>query len=477
MHSTPESPELEEERWLICPVCKQPNPTGTLHCQECWGASLHSVAPVTAEELGRIMVQNQARAQRRKTLKIVSVSVLAPLMLSAAVFLSIYSFTDVILAPSPTLNSDSPPGQWTMFRHDLSRSGSINPTSPAPKGTLKWSFPTDAPVHSSPTVVDGTVYFGSQDFHLYALDAETGVQRWAYKAETWIRSSPAVVDGVVYFGSNDGNLYALDADTGEELWRFHTPYPVKSSPAVADGMVFFGSDDYSIYALDAKTGKKLWSYKTGSFVLSSPAVANGIVYVGSMDNFFYAVQATNGRFRLRVRVHEVPSSPAVKDGIVYFNSRGNLWAVDGKARNWPREHDLRGWWIQFYAFGLAPKPPVESGKLWALPLGRSSYASPIVTDDTIYTAFDNRLYSIDRETREMRWWPPFVAGGNLRSSPALGDGVLYIGSENSLLYAVDATNGQKLWEFPTGGKVTSSPTLVDGVIYVGSHDGKLYAIE
>jgi len=46
---------------------------------------------------------------------------------------------------------------------------------------------------------------------------------------SWVDSSPAVVDGVVYFGSNDGKFYALDANTGHELWEFFTPYVINSS--------------------------------------------------------------------------------------------------------------------------------------------------------------------------------------------------------------------------------------------------------
>jgi len=475
MGSTTESPETEVEHWVICGVCKQPNPAGALHCQHCWGASLYSLLPVTTEELAEIQQQNHLRARRRRLTKIVSVSILAPLMLFGAVFLSIYSFTDLVLPPSPTLNSTSSPGEWAMFRYDLGRSGSIGPTAIQPQGNLKWSFTTDAEIHSSPTVVDGTVYFGSRDFHLYALDAETGAERWRYKTRTWIDTSPAVVDGIVYFGSNDGYLYALDAATGEMLWKFHTTYPITSSPAVADGMVFFGSTDYSIYGLDAKTGRKIWSHRTAGWVTSSPAVDSGIVYVGSMDGSLYALQADNGRFRLKFRAREVSSSPAVKNGVVYFNSRSNLWAVDGKARNWPGEHGLRGWWLQFWAFRLLPKPPPISGFLWTLPLGRASSSSPVLTEDTIYTTSDNRLYSISIDERGIGW--VFWAGGTLKSSPALSNGILYIGSEDSLLYAVDATSGQELWHFRTGDKITSSPTLVNGVVYVTSRDGKLYAIK
>lgn len=473
----PETDTGRSGKWLICPVCDQPNPVGTLHCGHCWGASLYQVEPVSDADLARHRERSRARERRRNLAKVIGVGIAAPLLLMLTAFLIIYSFTDAVLPPPPTLTSSPLPGEWTMFRRDLQRTGSVNKAAPAPQGNLKWSFQTDAPVHSSPVVVDGTVFFGSQDFGLYALDAETGQQKWVSKAETWIQSSPAVVDGVVYFGSNDGYVYAVDAASGEQLWRFNTIFPVKSSPAVADGMVYIGSDDYSLYCLDARTGKKLWSYETGSFVMSSPVVAEGIVYAGGMDGYMYALQADNGRFRLRVKMGEVQGSPAYRDEVVYFNSRGGLTAVDGQARNWPGEHGLRGWWIQFYAFRLAPPPPPLSGFLWRLPrLGSSSSSAPVITGDTLYTTFDNRLYAISLSEREIEW--TYRAGGDLRrSSPALGNGVLYVGGEDGLLRAVDATTGQEVWAYATGGRITSSPTLVDGVVYVTSHDGKLYAIE
>jgi hypothetical protein len=58
-----------------------------------------------------------------------------------------------------------------------------------------------------------------------------------------------VVDDTVFVGSNDNHLYALDASSGEEQWRFQTGKAVQSSPAVVDDTVFVGSDDNSIYAL------------------------------------------------------------------------------------------------------------------------------------------------------------------------------------------------------------------------------------
>ena len=69
----------------------------------------------------------------------------------------------------------------------------------------------------------------------------------------------------------------------------------------------------------------------------------------------------------------------------------------------------------------------------------------------------------------------------MRSSPALSrDGkVVYVGSGDNSLYAVDAVTGSKISSFATGDEVTSSPALSsDGkVVYVGSGDNSLYAVD
>ena len=62
-------------------------------------------------------------------------------------------------------------------------------------------------------------------------------------------SSPAVVSGRVYVGSNDKKIYCLNATTGESLWSYTTGGAVQSSPAVANGRVYVGSYDYKIYCL------------------------------------------------------------------------------------------------------------------------------------------------------------------------------------------------------------------------------------
>jgi len=465
--------------WVVCPVCCNPNPAGTDFCKDCWGTIIHAGSPVPYEKAQEISKRRLFYRKLRKTIK-VSASILVPLIiLASAVLLVLYSFTDIVVQPPQGVNSDSLPGEWAMFRHDLGHSGTIDSGGIFPRGTQKWAFSTDGPIHSSPAVADGTVYVGSRDSKLYALDAVTGAKRWEYETDSWVESSPVIVNGIVYFGSNDGSLYALDARSGEKLWDFKTSYPVMSVPAVAEGIVYFGGDDYYVYALDAEQGTKLWDFKTDGYVTSSPSVANGIVYSGSGGQFFYALDALSGRLRLHFKTHYPgTSSPAVSGQTVYFSiANGLLYAIDGNARTWLREHQIKPYWIQLYLFGVPgmPVPPPQSGLLWSLKLGRTAASSPSITDDTLYIGSDNKLLAVDLQSHQKRW--EFEAEGTIRSTPAVVGTTIYVGSEDGRLYAVDATSGEKLWDIITAGKITSSPAVADAIIYIGSHDGNLYAIE
>jgi outer membrane protein assembly factor BamB len=202
--------------------------------------------------------------------------------------------------------------QDAMFRGNPQHTG-VYAGPAVPQFTkIRWQFHTNGQVLSSPVVADGTLYVGSSDHNLYALDAVTGALKWKFETAGRITSSPAVSEGSVYFGSFDSNFYAVDAATGKLKWKFKTagerrfaathlhgaepaaetmPDPFDfylSSPVVSGGAVYFGSGDTNIYALDAATGAKLWNYQTGSGVDSSPTVVNGVVYVGADNGNVYA---------------------------------------------------------------------------------------------------------------------------------------------------------------------------------------------
>ena len=121
---------------------------------------------------------------------------------------------------------------WLMFHHDLNHTGLSPFNTNNNAGALKWKFTTDNHVESSPSIgSDGTVYFGSDDGNVYAVDA-SGNQKWKFTTlgSSIVRSSPAIgADGTIYFGSEGGRsyagIYALNPD-GTQKWYFRTAMDV-----------------------------------------------------------------------------------------------------------------------------------------------------------------------------------------------------------------------------------------------------------
>jgi outer membrane protein assembly factor BamB len=72
---------------------------------------------------------------------------------------------------------------------------------------------------------------------------------WNYTTGGAVASSPAVADDTVFVGSYDKKMYALNATSGAHLWSYITLDKVVSSPAVADGAIYFGSYDHLVYAV------------------------------------------------------------------------------------------------------------------------------------------------------------------------------------------------------------------------------------
>jgi outer membrane protein assembly factor BamB len=300
-------------------------------------------------------------------------------------------------------------------------SGSNIRVQPPRAGSLAWTFPTGGMVRSSPAVVDGVVYVGSDDDNVYALNATTGRRLWYYPTGNLVESSPAVANGVVYVGNNAGTVYALRtsptlSDTERKVWAYPTYYPVRSGPVVVDNVVYFGSESGSVYAVNT-SGVGRWSYATGNWVVSNPTltVVDGVVYFGNHSGFLYALDAGKGTLLRQYQVvtdavmRRADARPAVANGVVYIGTDGGLYA-------------------------LKPSGATFS-PFWHNPKDVTVVSGPVVTD-----------------------------------------GVVYVGSSDDWVYALDATTGDVRWSFRTGNEIFSSPVVSGNIVYIGSEDGKLYAL-
>jgi len=362
-----------------------------------------------------------------------------------------------------------------MFRGGATRNGIYDASPGTALVGVQWRFLTDGDVIGSPTVLGQTVYVGSGDGRMYALDRSTGNRKWAFDAANSIASTPAVGGGAVYFGTRDGHFYAVDAATGKQRWKLATG-PVKpwawghesgdvytSSPAFVDGTLYFGAGDGRVYAVDAATGKEKWHGQTEGRVRASPAVDASQVYAGSADGRVYAFDRASGATKWKFETEgvklfsgnfgydrrTVQSSPAVANGAVYVGARdGWIYAIDaatGKER-WRYDHKIS--WIN---------------------------TSPAVVDGVVYDGSSDAQFvqALDAASGKELWR---TTTGTTWSSPAVAGDVIYAGDGQGRLHALDRKSGKLLWSFRTGASVHSSPTPSGDLVIVGSADAGVYAL-
>jgi eukaryotic-like serine/threonine-protein kinase len=359
----------------------------------------------------------------------------------------------IIISVPPVTAAD------TMFRANAEHTGVYDNGGIVPGNTELWRFATGGAVDSSPAVSNGVVYVGSDDHNLYAVDAGTGMQKWRFITGGAVRSSPAVSNGVVYAGSKDKNLYAIDAVTGMEKWRFATGGAMDSSPAVSNDIVYIYSSDHNLYAIDATTGFEKWRFLTGGDYSGfpfdpSPTVDNGIVYFGQTSNF-HAIDAATGFEKWRFVVADI-------QGLNFGISSS---AVDNGIAYIGGTYDQN-----LYAIDI-----VTGKEKFRFISGSAITSSPAVSDGVVYVGCrDTNLHAIDVVTGKEKWRFKTTLS-EVFSSPAVGDGIVYVGSYKNL-YAIDAVTGMEKWRFPIGDMIYSSPAVSNGVIFVGSKDGNLYAV-
>ncbi|MCH8950475.1 MAG: PQQ-binding-like beta-propeller repeat protein, partial [Chloroflexi bacterium] len=119
------------------------------------------------------------------------------------------------------------------------------------------------------------------------------------------------------------------------------------------------------------------------------------------------------------------------------------------------------------------------------------WAPAEVADDTLYVTLDGgKLSAVDPNTLNVIWeFPPSddVACGNeepqkrdlkgIYASPVVREGIVYFGAWDGIVYALDATTGDCVWDFETDGPIIGGLVLANGLLISPSSDGNLYALD
>jgi outer membrane protein assembly factor BamB len=346
---------------------------------------------------------------------------------------------------------------WVQFRGGPELTGVASDPLPAALA-LAWTFDAGDEVQSTPAIAAGTVYVGSKDGRLYALDLATGKQRFRYEAGGEIRSSPAVRGGVVYFGDESGTFHAVDAKTGARRWTFEAGGAVTSSPNFTvygkTSRALFGSYDNFLYAVDAATGKLAWKLETESYVHATPAIAGGTVYVAGCDGFLRAVRAGDGRELGKVALGGYAAASAAVDHAARRAYVGTF------------ENEVVAVDLERLAVAWRFKDPAREFPF---------YASPAVGSGLVIVGGrDKRVRALDAKTGKERW--SFTTPARVDASPVIAGDRVVAGSLSGDLYLLALQTGKQLWHYAAGGPLAASPSVGGGYVVAATNSGTVLAV-
>ena len=371
---------------------------------------------------------------------------------------------------------------WSTFRGGKNRRGHVD-TLPGPAhGTLAWVFRDEEAMavdfSSSPAVVGNRLYIGSSHGSIfsvggatYCIDTESQKVIWRHSSSIPIFSPPAVAGGRVYIGEGyhqDSNchLRCLDAKTGELIWSFKTASHVESTPFISQGKLYFTAGADGVYCIDALEGQQIWHYE-GVHADMSPVVHKGIVYFGAGygDYQILAVDTQTGReIWSKQMSYPVWGSPSVNERLVFFGlGRGTF----------------------------SDSAPIPAGKVVALNTETGDIVWEHEAADAVLTAIavqngyvifgsrDGSVYCLQAADGQLSWQTDL--GGPVVSSPAVTPKVVYAAAKNGYIYGLSADSGEMLWEFNTrvvtrNIELYSSPAIANGLLYIGSSDRYIFCL-
>lgn len=314
-----------------------------------------------------------------------------------------------------------------------------------------------APEGWSAGVVSGdTLFIGTMDGELRALDIESGERVWAFELRgepenRAIYGTPAIDGDRLFIGGYDGQMYALDLN-GAEVWEREVGdgSNIVGGPAVAGDKVLIGSSDGNLYAFDTSTGSLSWTFPTGNRVWSTPAVAGGVAYFGSLDHNVYAVNIEDGTEVWRFTAQgAVTATPLVVNGKVYVGAFDSVfYALDAVT-------------------GAEVKAFKESGKWF--------WGGAIADETTVYApSLDGNLYALDMVSMMPRW--VLSTGGSIIGSPVIVGDRIAVSSLDGIVRTARLTDGGDVLKCDIGTKLRTSLTARERNIFFSATDHSVRAI-
>ncbi|HUP17098.1 MAG TPA: PQQ-binding-like beta-propeller repeat protein [Acidimicrobiia bacterium] len=340
---------------------------------------------------------------------------------------------------------------------------------------------------TSPVSYGRWVYVVTDENKLYGYELTGGRLNLVIQADNPITATPTIgqpagsetVDPLMVFPTNDGVVHAFSAvRTGTGVWDYPTNSTVRAPALIIEQSVFVATTDGHIYAIDLQSGDLLWRYPAAEAAATdleeapsfntAPAFFEGVVYVTSREGSLHAVDAASGE----------PLCPRPID----LNGTVNIYPSITEGAVFVGLENPSG--IHAFAAGACGGAPAGYSAFY--PSSLAVRLGLLATPDTMYVLEDRLLLAmlldgtlwLDAAGSTPSPWDggPFGAADIITTPPVLADGVLYVGSQDGMVHAVDAESGIVLWQFNAESAIRGELVVVPGAVVATTADGEIIAI-
>ncbi|HDZ48832.1 hypothetical protein LCGC14_0074000 [marine sediment metagenome] len=278
--------------------------------------------------------------------------------------------------------------------------------------------------------------------------------------------APAREGDSVFAADAEGVVMAMNASSGAVEWQINLDTPLSSALTAIAGQVYLGTRNGEVIALDQRDGSESWRARVSSEVLAAPQANQQLLVVQSIDGQVTALDRASGAERW-VYTSSQPAltlrgtgTPMVIDPVSFVGlANGRLATLDNR-----------------------------SGQpLWdmqvATPRGRSEVArlvdlsgQPIISPDgrLFVTSYNGRVVALEATQGDLLW----EANISSRHTPILVGNLLFVVTDNSHVVALDANSGREIWRNnDLEDRWLTSPAFADGRLVFGDFEGYLHLID
>ena len=364
---------------------------------------------------------------------------------------------------------EAPPTAWPLARGCPAGTGRSAATLRLPL-VEHWHRSFDKTAFGAVPVIAGeTIFLGDLDGTFHALDLETGATRWSIKAEAAGFPSAAAVSldaamPLVIVGDDTGVVRAFDRADGRLAWEYETDGEISGGPTILpatdrqSARVLVGSQDASLSCLGLADGSSVWRHSIADQIRCSPTVGDGRVFIAGCDGKLHVIDAATGT--------ETAAVP-----------------IDGPTGTTPAAADG----VVFFGteggtfFGIDVRKAVVAWKMAPAGNAQAYRSSAAVSDGLVIVGTRGKaVEAFAAADGARRWRQPMrgrvdAAPVVLRRADVAGS-VALVADAAGRIAALDLATGQPAWEFDAGGGFSAGPAAVAGRIVLASDDGTVWCL-